>query len=301
MDEAVVSTPVLKVGDVARLGEKVPAEVRDLSLGNSPWPGHVREISRMLLKARLLSAGFQLGRFRFGGAECCAVKLASIRIEPERIVSVARRHLESYFPEGGPDVNVELLRKVAPVMVPAAGGQAELRPSLFGTGPPVGTVRVDVDVVRDGVRLKKVPTSFAVRIYDRVAAARCKIGVGEEFSSRNIVFLRRETTRIQGRCVRSLEELSRKTAARAILPGQVLTWWEVRDAQRPVVIERNQRVFLVAQTATLRVVTLGTALGRAREGEIARAKNLSTGREVVGIAVGQGTIEVPIGGAGHEE
>ena len=55
-------------------------------------------------------------------------------------------------------------------------------------------------------------------------------------------------------------------------------------------------VFLVVETETLRVVTIGKSLCRARRGETASARNISTGREVVGVAVGDSTIQVFLGG-----
>ena len=63
-----------------------------------------------------------------------------------------------------------------------------------------------------------------------------------------------------------------------------------------MLIKANQNVFLVVQTPTLKVVTLGRALGNAHKGEIAHARNLNTGRDVVGVAVDTGIIQVQIGG-----
>jgi flagella basal body P-ring formation protein FlgA len=65
---------------------------------------------------------------------------------------------------------------------------------------------------------------------------------------------------------------------------------------KSLVINPNQQVFLVVQTPTLRAVTVGRSLSRARLGEVARAQNVSTGREVVGIAVDGSTIQVRLEG-----
>ena len=291
-ESAVVSADLIELRDVALLAEGAPAEVGRLRLGNSPWPGQVRRISRVLLKVRLVSAGFDLSRLEFKGSDACLVELESLRTEGDEIVAAARRHLEAQFPADGPEVQIELLQQVRPVLVPAAGGPVELSPSFYGVGPPLGSVRVDVDVVRDGKCLKKVPVSFSVKVYEQVAVAMRRIGAGEALTGANVSFVRRNTAHAAGVCLRAREELSGKVAARSIRAGQTITRRAVTEAEKPLVIDLNQRVFLVVETRTLRAVTVGKSLGRAREGEVARAKNLRTGREVVGLAMGDSTIRV---------
>jgi len=300
-ERAAVTGGAIRLKDVAELCETIPEDVSGLALGNAPWPGHGRQISRVLVKVRLVSAGQQLKDFRFTGADCCIVRVESLRVEAERITRAAREHLMSHFPDGGPRVSVELLRGVQPVTVAAGDGDLELNPVLYGSGPPVGNVRVDVDVVRDGRRLHRVPVSFRVRLFGTAAVARRRIARDEALSEANCVVAQREIGNAHGRCLRTMEEVKGKLATRTIQPGQILTDRLVRDREQPVVIERNQRVFLVVQSRTLRVVTLGQAVERARRGEPARAKNLKTGREVVGVAMAGGVIKVPLGGPDDEQ
>ncbi|MHC5033420.1 MAG: flagellar basal body P-ring formation chaperone FlgA [Planctomycetota bacterium] len=298
-EAAVVSDSEIALGDVALLGEDVPAEVAQLLLGNAPWPGQAREVTRVLLKTRLAAAGFALDGFQFAGEDACWVKRDSVRVEAQEIVEAARRILMEQFPEKGPEVQMELLQEVGPVLLPAGDEPVILRASLPGTAAPLGTVRVDVDLVRDGGRLKRVPLRFSVRVREQVAVAARKIGAGERFTAANVRLLRRDTTPLGGACVRTREDLAGKVAARALRPGQIITDRMVAEAERPLVIGVNQRVFLVVRTPTLRITTLGKSLERARQGQIARAKNLSTGREVVGIALDDSTIQVLLEGQSH--
>ncbi len=300
-EAALVEGDAIRLDEVADLPEGVPEALSGLALGNAPWPGHGREVSRMLVQVRLVSAGHQLRDFRFTGADTCVVQVESLRIESDRIVKAAREHLLSHFPEGGPQVTVELLRDVAAVTVAAGGGEVELQPALHGSGAPNGSVRVDVDLVREGRRLQRVPVSFNVRLFATAVVARRRISRGETLSEGNCVLARREIGNAPGRHLRTMDDVRGKVATRTIQPGQVLTDRLVREREKPVVIERNQRVFLVVESPTLRVVTLGRSLERARRGEPARAKNLNTGRKVLGIAVAGGTIRVPLGGNDHEQ
>ncbi|MHC4479892.1 MAG: flagellar basal body P-ring formation chaperone FlgA [Planctomycetota bacterium] len=299
-ERAAVSGESIALQDVAQLGEGAPLEVASLPLANAPWPGQSRRVTRVLIKARLMASGHDLRGFEFVGTEDCIVESRAIRVEPEQLVDAARRHLREQFPEGGPEVRIELLQGATPVLLSARGGPVALRPLLAGTGSPTGTVRVYVELLRDGTRIKRVPLSFQVRVSDRVAVAARRIGPGEALSELNVRFLPRDVTAVSGICVRSRAELAGKVAARAIRPGQVVTRRMVEEAEQPLVIDLHQRVFLVAETETLRAVTVGKSLCRARLGEVARASNLVTGREVVGIAVAGSTIKVVMEGSSDD-
>lgn len=299
-ESATVSHDLIQVGDIADVEGGIAAEVAGLNLGNAPWPGHARKISRVLVKVRLVSAGYDLKSIQITGSDVCVVELDSVRVEPAEIVAAVRQYLESRFPEGGPEVTLELLNEVAPVVVAAGAEPIEFKASQHGSAPLVGTVRVDVELVRGGVRLKMVPVSFMVRHYNTVAVARSRIAPGESLTPARVAFLRREIDPALRACVCSADELRGQVAGSAIYPGQIITRQALRLAPTPVVIESNQCVFLVAETETLRAVTLGKALGRARAGEMVRVKNLSSGREVVGIAADDSTVHVLMGGYSDE-
>jgi len=296
-EQALLSGDVIRISDIAEIDGD--SDVRALSLGNTPWPGHARRVTRALIEVRLLSCGYDLERFELAGADHCMVELNSVRIEPERIIEAAHRHLAAQFPEGGPEVAIELVDEVAPVLVPAGEQPVELRASLFGSGQPVGRVRVEVDILRAAARLRRVTVGFTVQLFDRVAVARRSVERGESLSPRDVEFVRREIGLVQGACVRSADELAGCVAKRDLYPGQAVTRGMIEEKEAPVVIEYGQRVYLVVQTDTLRVVTLGKALCRARLGEPARAENLKTGREVVGLAEKDGTIRIQLEGSNH--
>jgi len=297
-EHATVNRQVIRLGDVAELGEGAGPELACLPLGNAPWPGRVRSITRALVMVRIASSGLSLDRFELAGSDACQVELATRKICSQRIVEAARRCLLAAL-HGAGRPEVELVRPVADLAVQAAADPVELRASLSGSGLPAGRVRVDVDLLSGGARLRRVPVSFDVRLFAEVAVAVRRIERGEPLTERNVVFAERDVTAVRGGAVTSRAELRGMVAACAVEPGRVLTRRMLRRADAPVVVDYNQRVFLVVTLPTLRAVTLGKALCRARQGEPARAVNLATGREVVGIAVSPGTIQVPIGGASN--
>jgi flagella basal body P-ring formation protein FlgA len=248
----------------------------------------------------MMSEGFDLQDYGFGGSDACAVSLASLKIEGRRIAEAAVKHVRACFPEEASSPDVQLQGEVRPVVVAAGGAEPELRASIAGSGAPVGSVRVNVEIVRDGKLLERVPVGLQVRVHNVVAVAAESIPAGERLSERNVTFLRRDVTRVHDVCLNDETQIADKVAARTIRPGQLITRRLVGDREAPVVIEANQRVILVARGHGLRIVTLGKAVRSARKGEVAKARNLRTGREVVGVAVEEGTIEVHLGGSNEE-
>jgi flagella basal body P-ring formation protein FlgA len=299
-EKAVVASDTIELRDVAELPEQAPEGVAHLCLGNSPWPGHSREVTRVLVKVRLVGAGLDLDGFAFGGSDVCLVEPASVAVEPEQLVEAARGHLAAQFPGRGAGLRIELLQSAPAVFVPAQGGPIELRPCLQAANPPAGNVRVDVDVVRDGERLRRVPLSFSVALREQVAVTLKPVAQGDLIRPADVTFAERDVAALGRPCVTSLKELHGMVAARPLRAGQVVERRLLSAPEAPVVINHNQRVFLVVDTGTLRAVTVGKSLGRARLGELARARNLSSGREVVGVAMENSTIRILLEGLDDE-
>ncbi len=65
----------------------------------------------------------------------------------------------------------------------------------------------------------------------------------------------------------------------ALYPGRAI---RAEDIGAPAVIERNQVVQLIYQSAGLEILTDGRAMGRGAVGEVLRVMNLSSRSTVVG-------------------
>jgi flagella basal body P-ring formation protein FlgA len=213
-------------------------------------------------------------------------------VAPEDIIEAARRHLRAQFRDGGSEVRIELLSEAPEVLVCADDEPVELRASLPASGAPIGTVRVDVELLRGGARLKNIPLSFTVKVREEVAIAAVNIGTGERLSDANVAFAVRDVGTVRGACFRDADAMVGKVAARPIRPGQVITDRLIEDAPKPQVIAANQLVYVVVQTPTLRIAAVGKALTSARAGDVVTARNVATRKEMTGIAQPDSSIRV---------
>lgn len=297
---AVVKGDTFTLHDVAEIAENPPAGLRDLTLGNAPWPGHVRGVTRALIRMRLASGGFDQDRVRFTGPQQCRVSVKAVRIEPEKLVQAARERLQQRLPDSEGRPRIELMHPVEPLVVAAGDQPVLLRASVPASGAPLGRVPVAVAAIRAGTRLARRRVSFSVGLVRPVAVATGKIRPGERLDTHSVKFEKRDIGSVRGKCVDSPELLADRQAARRIRPGQIVTCEMLEPVEQPFVIKYHERVYLVVETEGLRVITLGRSLCKARRGQTARAENLATGRHVVGVAAGDSTVKVLLEDGGRE-
>ena len=285
------------VRDVANLSENVSSDLAETVLGNTPWPGHARNVAPALIRMRLASKGFAPHRLKFAGASHCRVTVDTVRIEPKKIVAEARRYVEKRLQGNAESLTVELLHPVDAIVVEAGEGEPGLRATMSGSGPPLGRIRVKVVAIRSGVRLGQASVNFEVHLAKPVAVATARVRAGEKLSPAKIDFQKRDVSNIQAQWISSVDMFRGKKAVRSISPGEIVTREMLEEAKSAVVIDFHERVHLVVESQGLRVITLGRSLCRARRGHTARAENLSSGREVVGVAVGESTVRVHMEGS----
>ena len=292
--EATVSGETIRLADVAKLGDGVPADLSDVALGNPPWPGRTRRVSPVLIEMRMAAEGFTDTRFQLTGAEVCHVRRETTTIPAEKLVDTARECILRQFSEdaGRERVELEVLHGAEPVLVPGAEAEPTVRASLAGSESPVGKTRVNIAVLRDDRQIKRVNLSFRVRLYEKVAVAASRIPAGSPVTRESVRYVRRDVGSASRPCLTEADELQDMSARRTISAGQTITRDMLGQEEKPVVIEPHQRVRLEIRNDVIDISTIGRATCQAKKGEVAEAVNVKTGREVSGVAVAQGVIRV---------
>jgi flagella basal body P-ring formation protein FlgA len=290
-----VGEGVIRLADVAELPASCPAAMAGVVLGNAPWPGNRRTVSRALVHVRMLASDIPSRRYELDGARICIVERRSLTISSAELAKAARRKLAELTEKTTGEIEVELVRPPRPVCLPEGEADPELRASIAGEAAPVGRVRMHVDVVRGDERLDRAIVLFDVKLWRRVATARRRIATGEALSGDNVAFVRREVSRSGSSAITSADDLTGRVAARPVRAGGLVDTAVLDEPERRVVVRRNQRVRLVARIGNLRAVALGKAEATARPGEVIKAVNLTTGREVAGVVQSDGSVQVLMG------
>lgn len=129
-----------------------------------------------------------------------------------------------------------------------------------------------------------------VVVYARVLVASEPLSRGTALNQGQFRTERRDTTTLSWGYFTDPADLAGRETARFVAAGAVLTPGMV---QRPVVIERGQRVMLRASAGGVKVTMQGEALGRGRVDERVRVRNLSSKRIVEGVVRANGVVDIP--------
>lgn len=293
--KAVIGGQVITLADVADLPEDASERLRDLELGNAPWPGHRRRVSRELVEMRM-AAGFPQNRYRVAGAEQCTVGVATERVGKRELLTAARRFLRGQY-SGAADVSITCIGEPEPVLVEAGDGEVSIESGIRDRRRGRGELTVGLDIVRSGSVLEQASARFHVSLRREVLVATRRIPRGKSPGRDTVRTDTRDVARISGTPLTSRDDLENSKTVRAISAGQVVTRDMLKDRKNPVVVRANERVRLVARGGGLRVSTVGRALSTARKGETVTAENAKTGRRVSGVAAGDGRVVIEIGGA----
>ncbi len=143
-----------------------------------------------------------------------------------------------------------------------------------------------------GVRCPTSPSwSLYVPVQVEVAAEVLVLATGrargEALSANDLRLERQDLSRLNGGYMTDIEDAQDMVLRRAVRPGTVLTSSMI---ERPRLIQRGQRVRLIAGAGSLTVSGEAEALGDAAEGDRVRVRSLASRRIVEGVVDAQGHV-----------
>jgi flagella basal body P-ring formation protein FlgA len=128
-----------------------------------------------------------------------------------------------------------------------------------------------------------------VRVVRPVLVAARNLPAGTRLSPADLSSEPRDISRIRGDFYQEPEQLAGQELAQAVSAGQILASSLVRI---PKLVERGQRVSLLAGKNGFQVQMLGTAMDAGGAGERIRVKSLESRRVVEGVIRADGSIDV---------
>ena len=147
------------------------------------------------------------------------------------------------------------------------------------------SVKVTVDGKDEGTLL----LSGKADIYQKVVCASKYIERGTTLSSEDVCLKSMNISKAPPDVLRHMEDASGRLATVTLREGAFL---RERTLTTPPVIEKGDKVKLVAQKGALSVVTMGVAKTEGAAGAQIQVKNLSSGKVVSGLVKDASTVEV---------
>lgn len=279
--------------DIIQNGEELPARLKSLRVGNSPWLGRERRVSPELVELRLAYSSGEWDNVEIRGADVCVVSRNTMDVGKNEIVEHAKARVRDELEVSDEEeLTIELVNSVDSVHVPVGESEPELRADIRGGRSMLGKTRVDVSVQQDDERIKKVPVRLRVRLYGRVAVAARTIEASESVTEDQIAWRRRDVGNCSGIPVRDPDALDEKISSRRIPRGVVITSNMLKAKPKEVLVEAREQVRLVVETSSVTVSAKGRAVEQGREGDVITVMNLSSGKKVTGVVTSDGNVRV---------
>jgi len=179
-------------------------------------------------------------------------------------------------PWDGEDVEITGLR-ISPPTVTVPEGTLGMDVPNPPQGRGLGTVSFPVRILVDGVLTKTVRITGRVEVYRSFPCAVRHMKKGHVIGPGDVAEVRKPLSSIRTAAVSALEEVLGKRLTSSVRAGAVLT--ERMLSETPVV-NKGDRVTIIADSPVLRVSVPGVILEDGAGGEYVQVKNLMSGKEV---------------------
>jgi len=283
----------IRLADVATLAAETPRLVQvfgDVNLGDAPYPGNARALSRAYVEMILRRHEIAPEDIAWTGSESCVVTVVAKRVSGQEIVLAAERFLRQLPILRDKNVSFEVVTTPRDLTVSAAAD-----PDLVVIAPAMtqawGRAKVYVKIMAGGRQLAVVPVTLHVTCEMKMVYAVRPIRRGARIAEEDIR-VKDATLGPNSGDIPFLTDAAMalgKTAVHAVPAGTPLTLAMVVE---PLAVRRGDDVSIYLRSQTLEVVTKGIAQEDGRTGETIGVKIAGTGKSVSGKLTGPGALEL---------
>lgn len=286
-----VNRDPITLGDIATVSCEDPETARRLEtvvVGKAPLAGSRRRLSLDYIQLRLKQSGVDPVGIRMAGPEILEVHRGSIHLPAEEIDLLVRDFLAAHSGADGDEVII------TDIDVPREGvtlpkGDLDYDMDVLKQRRFSGSQPVYVDFRINGKSAKRVLVNVHMAIMRDVLVTRYPIARHRRISEADLVVRRMNIADLPGDLITDMNDAIGLQAKRPIGAQMPLrTGW----LEQPILVEKGDRVLLVAEYGGLRVTALGEVRRKGRLGERISVINLDSNKAVYGRLVNARTVAV---------
>ena len=278
-----------EVADIKGQEEELAKKLRTVSLGRTPRPGYTRYIPSEQIAARLRAEGISPAEVRIEGARGVLIGIKSVMLSGEELLRLGKDFIQSELSTLAGERIIEIARAPADFLAPMGKGLTTYKVGWHNVPKHAGAASVDVRVLVDGSLFTTVPVQYNIRLFETALVATTDIPRGEAFTPSNTKSIRTEITRIQGKIVSSLEEMSLYRAKRRISAGSVI---RIEDGLMPDLVVRGSTVAVTVRNGALTLRARGVARQNGALGAMIEVLNPDSKRTFKAAVTGLNQVEV---------
>ena len=284
-EDAVVTSPMLGIGDVAKIR---PARAADafsgVGLFPAPGPGEQRCFSSVTLRAYIRAA--IPGEIAFSGPDTVCVRHDAGMVGKNEILEAIDARLAKALAHTRAE-KVRFIPRNLPANLTLPKGN--VRYDVSFPAPDIVSSRHAAIVVRvDGRTVHNLVVPGEIQAYMPVVVASEMLERGAVITQSQVRTRMENINGLRDPCT-DPEEVIGKILRRPIPANRVIG---KNDIDHPILVERRQVVTMVASKGTLEISTQGQAMSSGKEGDMIMIKNLRSNREVPGRVIGPGLARI---------
>ncbi len=260
-------------------------QIGAISLGRSPQPGKERSLSGRSIE-RALTAHVNLPfQAKVIIPEWISVHRAFQQLSESSLQKAFAHYVANRLHGIETDIRRFKVRGNDPLPV----GKITLSPVENSKKPIMGAVTLQMAVCVDGKDMGRITLSGWVNRYEPVVCATRYVKRGEVLTERDIVLKKVNLAKAPSRLLRDPAKAIGKQVKSSLRAGHAVRYSVLED---PPVIEKGDRVKLLATSGGIQVTTVGIAMDEGREGDQIEVENMRSKKIVVGRVADRSTVEV---------
>lgn len=276
-----------KIADIAADDPQLVDRLRRIFLGRSPQPGNVREYGAAELTRRLRQNGFDPADLVLQIPSRVVVKRSLITIGREKMKTLVSDYLTKNVLKDLPDARIKEIQVAADIELP--GGRITYSVVPSRNAASIGKIPFSINFDVNGKFFKRAAATATVEAFSDVVVTRKPLGRYKPITENDIEVRRMDLAHLPSDVITDPEAVLGKRTKRAIGAQTAL---RSKLVEFPPLVKRGDVVVIVAESAGLKVTTLGQVKKKGRVGERIPVVNFDTKKILYARVLDSNTVAV---------
>jgi flagella basal body P-ring formation protein FlgA len=285
-----IDSPRIRMGQIVTIDAET-SEMSDrlarIEIGRAPLAGKTRGISREYILLRLRQSGIDPRTLDLRLPAKIRVRRSAVRITREEMEMMVRDHLMATASSDEAEVNITAVRIKDDVLLPK--GKIHHEVQRLHQSAPSRMQPVSIVFKVDGRFVRKVSALVSLEIMQNVVVSRKPIPRFKVITAQDVMMRQINVASMADTVIRSIERVVGKRARRAIGMHDAM---HTNMVEWPPVVQKGDRVTIIAESGSLRITALGEVRGTGKVGEQVRVVNLDSKKNITAQVVDHRTVRV---------
>ena len=285
-----IDSPRIRLGQIVKI-DAAPGELAErlarIEIGRSPLAGQTRAISREYILLRLRQSGIDPAGLDLQLPTKIRVRRGAITITREEMEMMVRDHLMTAESSAATEINVTAVRIKDDILLPKGKIQHEIQ--RLHQSAPSRMLPMKIVFKVDGRLVRQVTALVSLEIMQNVVVSRKPIPRFKVITEQDVMMRELNVAGMPDSVMRSIPNVVGKRARRAIGMHDAL---HTHMVEWPPVVQKGDRVTIVAESGNLRITALGEVRSTGKVGEQVRVVNLDSKKNITAQVIDQRTVRV---------